>query len=36
MLVKMDKKGSKMNDWSNKTILIAEDDEISFKFLNLI
>jgi len=25
-----------MNDWSNKTILIAEDDEISFKFLNLI
>jgi CheY-like chemotaxis protein len=23
-------------DWTNKTILIAEDDEISFKFLNLI
>lgn len=23
-------------DWSNKTILIAEDDEISYKYLNLI
>jgi len=23
-------------DWSNKTILIAEDDEISFKFLELV
>lgn len=25
-----------MPDWSNKTILIAEDDEISYKFLDLI
>jgi CheY-like chemotaxis protein len=25
-----------LNDWSNRTILIAEDDEISFKYLNLI
>ena len=25
-----------LKDWSNKTILIAEDDEISFKYLNLI
>ena len=24
------------NDWSNRTILIAEDDEISFKFLDLV
>jgi two-component system cell cycle response regulator DivK len=23
-------------DWSNRTILVAEDDEISFKFLNLV
>jgi CheY-like chemotaxis protein len=25
-----------INDWSNRTILIAEDDEISFKFLDLL
>ena len=25
-----------LKDWSNRTILIAEDDEISFKYLNLI
>lgn len=25
-----------LKDWSNKTILIAEDDEISYKYLNLI
>jgi two-component system cell cycle response regulator DivK len=25
-----------LQDWSNRTILIAEDDEISFKYLNLI
>jgi len=25
-----------LTDWSNKTILIAEDDEISYKYLNLI
>lgn len=25
-----------IKDWSNKTILIAEDDEISYKYLNLI
>jgi CheY-like chemotaxis protein len=24
------------HDWSNRTILIAEDDEISFKFLELV
>lgn len=23
-------------DWSNRTLLIAEDDEVSFKYLNLI
>jgi hypothetical protein len=23
-------------DWSNRTILIAEDDEVSFKYMNLI
>lgn len=25
-----------LHDWSNRTILIAEDDEISFKYLELI
>jgi CheY-like chemotaxis protein len=25
-----------LKDWSNRTILIAEDDEISYKYLNLI
>ena len=25
-----------LQDWSNRTILIAEDDEISFKYLDLI
>jgi CheY-like chemotaxis protein len=25
-----------IQDWSNRTILIAEDDEISFKYLDLI
>jgi CheY-like chemotaxis protein len=25
-----------LKDWSNRTILIAEDDEISFKYLDLI
>jgi CheY-like chemotaxis protein len=25
-----------LKDWSNHTVLIAEDDEISFKYLNLI
>lgn len=25
-----------LKDWSSKTILIAEDDEISYKYLNLI
>jgi CheY-like chemotaxis protein len=25
-----------INDWSNRTILIAEDDEITFKFLDLV
>jgi CheY-like chemotaxis protein len=25
-----------LKDWSNRTVLIAEDDEISFKYLNLI
>lgn len=25
-----------LQDWSNRTILIAEDDEISFKYLELI
>jgi two-component system cell cycle response regulator DivK len=25
-----------LQDWSNRTFLIAEDDEISFKYLNLI
>jgi two-component system cell cycle response regulator DivK len=25
-----------LTDWSTKTILIAEDDEISYKYLNLI
>jgi CheY-like chemotaxis protein len=25
-----------LTDWSNRTILIAEDDEISFKYLSLI
>jgi CheY-like chemotaxis protein len=25
-----------LKDWSTKTILIAEDDEISYKYLNLI
>jgi CheY-like chemotaxis protein len=27
---------NELKDWSNKTILIAEDDEISYKYLNLI
>jgi two-component system cell cycle response regulator DivK len=25
-----------LQDWSNRTILIAEDDEVSFKYLDLI
>jgi CheY-like chemotaxis protein len=30
------KQNNMLKDWHNKTILIAEDDEISFKYLNLI